>query len=479
MASYERHKNFRANRGNKVAHRKKAVVISIALALCGASAAMWLARDHKAPSIRSETLAGIDIETIVELNDTRIAVHYPRTKNNEANKVLLDFATTTVGDFKREVDNYPYSHDELNMSFKTYRYSEDIVSFAFNKYAIHDWQANGEHSLATMTFNLKTGQQYQLGDILTGEYLSELSKQVFNHLKDKAEFNGEAQQAALRDGLTAEANNFRNFVLDTDKITFLFGTYQLGAHDVPDQQVSIGLSDLKNYLTEPFRTAPSYQPQSATPPAAIKPKPAETGDLTGKKLIALTFDDGPHQVNTNALLDTLERESVNVTFFVLGSRVEYYSDVVRRAYQQGNQIASHTTNHKSLPGLSVAERQAEINSTIATIEKTIGARPTVMRPPYGAINDAVKADAGMPLVLWSVDPEDWKYRNSDTVYANVMSHISDGAIVLLHDIHTTSVQAATKIIPALKSQGYTLVTVDQLIKTRGGDRTPGRVYSSL
>ncbi|MDR1300457.1 MAG: polysaccharide deacetylase family protein [Candidatus Nomurabacteria bacterium] len=482
MIGYGRYRGYQVGRDYKKAHRKKTVIIlaiAAALVLCGASLAGWLMHGRKAPSIHSETLAGIDIETIVELNDTQIAVHYPRTKNDAVNQVLHDFATTTVSDFKRDVVNYPHSRDELNMSFKTYRYSEDIVSFAFTKYTIHDWQANGEDSLATMTFNLKTGQQYQIGDVLVGQYLDALSGRIFNHLKNKAEFRDEAQRAALRDGLAPDANNFRNFVLDANKITFLFGPYQLGARDVPEQKVSFKLSDLKSYLAEPFRTAPPPLPQPAAPPAAAQPKPVDTGDLNGKKLVALTFDDGPHPTNTNVLLDTLRREKVNATFFVLGSRVEYYGDVVRRAYEQGNQIASHTTNHKSLTGLSPAERQFEINSTITAIEKTIGVRPTVMRPPYGAFDDAVRADAGMPLVLWSVDPEDWRYLNADTVYGNVMSHVADGSIVLLHDIHATSVQAAARIIPDLKSQGYTLVTIDQLIKTRGGDYTPGRVYYSM
>jgi peptidoglycan/xylan/chitin deacetylase (PgdA/CDA1 family) len=479
MRSKRPYQNYSARR-TKNTRRKKTVILVIvaALILCGAGMALWLINHRPTSPLHSETLAGIDIESIVELNNTQIAVHYPRTANDEINKVLFSFATTTVDNFKSNVRHYPFSRDELNMSFKTYRFSQDIVSFAFDQYSIHDWQANGDDSLTTMTFNLQTGQQYQLSDIFAGQYLDELSRQVFNQLKDKAEFSGEPQQA-LRDGLAATADNFRNFVLDTDKITFLFNPYQLGARDIPDQQASIALSDLKNYLKEPFQTAPQSQPQPAAPPAAIQPKPIDTGDLTGKKLIALTFDDGPHQANTSALLDTLEREKVNATFFVLGSRVEYYGDVVRRAYQQGNQIASHTTNHKSLPNLSPAERQFEINSTIATIEKTISVRPTVMRPPYGAFDDTVRADAGMPLVLWSVDPEDWKYRDAGIVYNNVMSHVRDGAIVLLHDIHATSIQAAARIIPDLKSQGYTLITVDQLIKTRGGDHTSGRVYHSL
>jgi peptidoglycan/xylan/chitin deacetylase (PgdA/CDA1 family) len=455
-------------------------VVSIVV-IASIGAFFWLNRSPELGlSIHSETLEGIDIESIIEWNDAHIAVHYPRTKNDAVNKILADFAETTVRDFKDEVDDYPNTYDELNMSFKTYRHNEDVVSFAFDQYIYHEWQAHGANVLATKTFNLETGKQHELNDILKGDYLDELSRRAFNELKTKAEFKDKSQQAALREGLAAKPDNFKAFVLDQDKITFLFGQYQLGPRDVAGQRVSIPLGDIKDFLKGPFRLAEDKKsPPKPESPPVTNPPPVDISGLAGKKLVALTFDDGPHPTNTKTLLDNLKQENAKATFFVLGTRVDYYGDIVRRAYQEGHEIASHTRNHKDLTKLSTADRQFEINSTISSIEKTIGARPTVMRPPYGAQNAAVKADAGMPLILWSIDPEDWKYRNANTVYNHVMSHVRDGSIILLHDIHATTIQAAARIVPALKAQGYTLVTVDQLIRARGGDLTPGKVYTSM
>jgi peptidoglycan/xylan/chitin deacetylase (PgdA/CDA1 family) len=248
---------------------------------------------------------------------------------------------------------------------------------------------------------------------------------------------------------------------------------------VAGQRVTISLTDIANFLKEPFKPATEPAPQPDAPPVVTPPSPTDVSGLIGKKLVALTFDDGPHPTGTPTLLDTLKHENAKATFFVLGARVDYYADVVRRAYQEGHQIASHTFNHKDLTKLAPADRQFEINATIASIEKTIGARPTAMRPPYGALNDAVIADAGMSLALWSVDPEDWRYRDAGAVYNHVISHVRDGSIVLLHDIHPTTVQAAASIIPALKTQGYTLVTLEQLVRARGGDMAAGRVYSAM
>jgi peptidoglycan/xylan/chitin deacetylase (PgdA/CDA1 family) len=331
-----------------------------------------------------------------------------------------------------------------------------------------------------MTFNLKTGNQYELSDVLEGDYLAELSRRAIKELESKPEFREEAAKAALKESLAAAPDNFQTFVLDQDKLTLLFGQYKLGARDIANQQVSIPMKDLKGFLKEPFQESDKTEPEATKPtPPANPPQTIDPSQLAGKKLVALTFDDGPHPTNTSNLLDILKQEDVQATFFVLGTRVDYYGDIVRRAYQDGHQIASHTRNHKDLTKLSAADRGREINSTIASIEGTIGVKPTAMRPPYGALNEAVKADAGMALVLWSVDPEDWKYRDADTVYNHVMSRTRDGSIVLLHDIHATTVQAAAKIVPALKAEGYTMVTVDQLIKARGGNLNPGTVYRSM
>jgi peptidoglycan/xylan/chitin deacetylase (PgdA/CDA1 family) len=485
---HARRKNYRAyRRYEKKRHQKTLRTVAIVAAIVVlVGAFFWLIKDKAAdsePSIRSETLSGIDIETIIEWNNTHIAVHYPRTKSIPVNKALADFANQTVKDFKNEVENYPNDHDELNMSFKTYRHNDDIVSFAFDKYVYHQKQANGIETLSTMTFNLKTGYQYQLEDVLTGDYLDELSERAINQLAKKPEFQDSSKQEALKEGLSPKADNFHLFILDKDEIVFLFSQYQFGSRDNLSQRVIIPLKDIRNFLKEPFRlsdkSTASSESKSTAPPVAKPPEPADASELAGKKLVAVTFDDGPHPTNTNTLLDMLRRENAKATFFVLGTRVDYYGDIVRRAYQDGHQIASHTRNHKDLTKLSADERRHEINSTISSIENTIGVRPTAMRPPYGSFNEAVKADAGMALVLWSIDTEDWKYRNADTVHNKVMSQVRDGSIVLMHDIHATTIQAAAKIVPDLKAEGYTLVTVDELIKARGGNLNSGSVYRSM
>lgn len=194
---------------------------------------------------------------------------------------------------------------------------------------------------------------------------------------------------------------------------------------------------------------------------------AKTSLINDEKLIALTFDDGPSKELTPGLLDILKKEDVKVTFFALGSSIQSHPDIVKRAAQEGHQIASHTFNHKSLTKLSSNELDKEISDTAALIRQHTGLEAAAMRPPYGDFNDAVLQAAGMPVVLWTIDPMDWKFRDADIIYQNVVNAANDGDIILLHDIHSESIKAAAKIIPALKANGFRFVTVDELMAFRG------------
>jgi peptidoglycan/xylan/chitin deacetylase (PgdA/CDA1 family) len=200
--------------------------------------------------------------------------------------------------------------------------------------------------------------------------------------------------------------------------------------------------------------------------AAADMKVVPDKNLAGKKLIALTFDDGPKPETTAELLQYLKDQQVPATFFVLGSQANRYPDLVKQAYDNGNQIGSHTYNHLNLPKLSAAQQKDEIDQTDKVIQKIIGKHPNMLRPPYGAFDNQVAQVAHAGLALWNVDSLDWQSKNAEAIYQTVMANVTDGSIILMHDIYSTSVAGAKRIIPALKQQGYTFVTVNQLIGAR-------------
>ena len=199
-------------------------------------------------------------------------------------------------------------------------------------------------------------------------------------------------------------------------------------------------------------------------------------DLSGKMLVALTFDDGPSSVTTPTLLDILRDEDVPATFFMLGNMARSNPDLVKRVKDEGHEIASHTMYHQNLSRLSSDAIKADISEANSVFQDILGSIPSLTRPPYGSTNDTVRADINTPLILWSVDTLDWKNKDPDTILSITMNQVRDGGIILLHDIHPTSVDAVPALITNLRSAGYEFTTVSELAKIRNVDLTPGTLY---
>lgn len=193
------------------------------------------------------------------------------------------------------------------------------------------------------------------------------------------------------------------------------------------------------------------------------------------KYIAFTFDDGPGNY-TDKLLTSLNKYHSKATFFVLGNRLNTYKKELKRAFDLGMEIGSHTWDHKNLNTLSKSAVKSEISKTKKEIKKIIGEYPTLLRPPYGNFNKNVSKNAGVPMIYWSVDTEDWKHRNTKYVSKYILSHSHDGEIILLHDIHSTSVDGFIKALPTLKKKGFELVTVSELYQIKGKKLKNGKMY---
>lgn len=222
----------------------------------------------------------------------------------------------------------------------------------------------------------------------------------------------------------------------------------------------------------------------------------ESGDLTVKgkesaecrvfadyvdpngKMVAMTFDDGPG-IYTQEIVDCLKKNHARATFFVLGSRVSSYKKPLQSAYKAGCEIGSHTYNHSDLTRLGEKQIQREMSDTDKKIKDVIGITPDIMRAPYGSVNGTVKQAVGKPVILWSIDTLDWKTRSKEKTISAVMNHVKDGDIILMHDIHQPTKEAAIALIPKLQKKGYQLVTVSELARYRKHKLKKGSVYYSL
>jgi peptidoglycan/xylan/chitin deacetylase (PgdA/CDA1 family) len=194
-----------------------------------------------------------------------------------------------------------------------------------------------------------------------------------------------------------------------------------------------------------------------------------------RKCIALTFDDGPVP-GTAKLLATLKAYGAHATFFVLGSQVATNTDLLKEEMALGNEIGNHTFTHAKLAGASLAKIDEEVLRTQEVIKQVTGKAPVVFRPTYGATDkqlDSLARQEHLSEILWTVDTDDWKDRNTELVKSRVLKAAKPGHIVLMHDIRPTTVAAVPGILAALAKQGYAFVTISELY---GGKLVPGQKY---
>ena len=186
-----------------------------------------------------------------------------------------------------------------------------------------------------------------------------------------------------------------------------------------------------------------------------------------KTRIAFTFDDGPGEY-TDELLDCLEENNAHATFFMLGQNVGSWESTVQRMADIGCEIGSHSWDHPNLYDLSMDSVAKQFSDTDAALEKACGQKASVARAPYGNWSDDIISTVGKPFFTWSLDSLDWSYLDVNKDYDAVMNgDLTDGSIILMHDIHEPSVQAAIKMIPELVQNGYKLMTVSELAAAKG------------
>ena len=194
----------------------------------------------------------------------------------------------------------------------------------------------------------------------------------------------------------------------------------------------------------------------------------------GEKYVALTFDDGPRRGTTERLLDGLKERGAKATFFLIGQQIEDNAALVARMAEEGHQIGNHTWSHQRLDGILPDEAAQEVARTEAALEALLGGGEYWLRPPYGQVAESV--DFSVPLVKWCVDPRDWESRDAEKVTRAILDCVEPNSIILLHDIYSTSVDAALRVVDRLQEEGYWFVTVEELLWLNGVTPEAGRMY---
>ncbi|MCI5902014.1 MAG: polysaccharide deacetylase family protein [Blautia sp.] len=232
---------------------------------------------------------------------------------------------------------------------------------------------------------------------------------------------------------------------------------------------------LKDYKSE--ETA-SPTPEASAGEETENTAKTESAEKKSLKQIALTFDDGPGEF-TAELLDFLEERQAKATFFLVGQEIPNYPDVLKRMDELGCEIGNHSFDHTDLTKLTQDEITDKLRSVDDLILEQTGHKSTLLRPPYGNINDDVRAAASVPMILWSVDTLDWKTQNPDSIVTEVLDHVQDGSVILMHDTYKSTLEAVKILIPKLQEEGYELLTVHELAAAKQTELKPGTAYGSI
>lgn len=194
-----------------------------------------------------------------------------------------------------------------------------------------------------------------------------------------------------------------------------------------------------------------------------------------KPMVALTFDDGPN-ANTSRVLDILEKYNVKATFFVLGTNIEGYEDTILRMKELGMEIGNHMYSHKLMTRLTEEEITLEIKKVDDLVFDIINRYPSLIRPSYGTSNKRMLKIIDRPVIIWDIDTLDWKYHNSTRISNKILDKVSDGDIVLMHDIYSATANSLEITIPKLLDKGYQLVTVSELFYLKEKELKAGKIY---
>ena len=408
----------------------------------------------------------------------KVSIEYPITENEKINRLISESIDKIDHDFQNTVLLATVFDKPMTetIGYQVTHNTSEALSIVVNI----KQDMNGAHPTSMTqfwTFDKKSDEVVSLADFT--EQSDEAAEAIISAAKDNiSQIIKQRQQPEIDLNEIINKEALSNFIITSDgnALAWPLGQASLLPSSYGELTITVPISSVSKYLQNPtarklanIPKPPEPKPEPAPAPAA--PTPAPT---TGNKVIALTFDDGPGPY-TEKLLDILDKYDAKATFFLIGSKVSARANTLRRMQSRGHQLGNHSWSHPELNKVSAEQLASEIDQTNNAIKQAVGTKPNIIRPPYGAFNRAVLEQfrqRGMSAVVWSVDTRDWADRNSEIVCSRAVAGARNGAVILMHDIHPTSVNAVPCILNSLKQQGYSFVTVQNLI----GDMTPGAVY---
>lgn len=417
-------------------------------------------------------------ESIIEKTDEGyIGIHYPITDKERIDKFIKEKVLSILSDFNNEVQNNVKVNGktkyvpELYIDYESYMLNDKYCSIVLDICENLGYYVHPDQRRITYNFRLDTEELQNIGDIGKGRYLHELSKICSEEIKKDSNYAENKENSKLI--VEPKEENFNNFILKKDGLSIVFEKYKYLPGASGNPEVIIPYEKLKGYLKSEVKREDTEKQKIET---SVIQKPQRNID-SNKPMIAITFDDGPHPTYTNSILESLTEYNGVATFFVLGNRVSSYGETVKKVIEQGSEIGNHSWNHRQLTNISLEDLQSQIDDTQENVFYITGQYPIGLRPPYGSINSTLRENANMPFILWNIDTEDWKSRDTEQIIQRALDNVKDGDIILMHDIYQATANAVPIILQELDKQGYQFVTITELFEQKGINLENGKAYT--
>ena len=383
------------------------------------------------------------------IGDNYVKVYYPNSNSVEATEIKKSLEEQTKGlvedklDFNKDIKEITfYGSKEKEAAFA------NVTELSLEKvsHKINNKEVEAASSKTLLSYYLgKDGKEFSLSNLFSSP--DEAKQKFLSKIK---------QQLAVK-GLSEEKNKevittLRDKDMATWKFTYDESKFNINIEPIVSDvsSVEVSINDVFKYIEEAYLKGEDLEKYKTY----IKKRT--------RKAVALTFDDGPSPKTTPVALDLLKKYNAKGTFFMVGHAVEGNEDIIKRVIAEGHQIGNHSWDHPVLTKISLEKAKSQINDTTAALKKASGLDVHIMRPPYGAINGAIQAAVDQSFILWDVDTLDWKNRNTASIMKEVRK-AQPGSIILMHDVHQTTIDALPLILQYLTEQGFEMVTIEELM----------------
>ncbi len=407
-----------------------------------------------------------------------VTMLYPQTRLKNLDKAITEWIDETVEKYKGEGNDVGETEDsaELTAIYESYYTGEKVVSIKMKGTFISPGMAHPEDFVKTFCAEKESGKLLNMDAVLKNDARKDFEALVV----EKAEIKTE----------DIDENMLDNFVFTEDGVVVVLERGMYLSSSDGEKEILLSYDEIAEFIKDEFvfkapheesETEPSTDAETEILTETATEVPTQTYERKidpEKPMLALTFDDGP-SAHTERLLDIFEQNGGKGTFFVLGNLIDGRKNTLIRIAEEGHEIGNHSWDHRKMTNLAPQEITDEIMMTRAKIYEVTGKDCVIVRPPYGAWNDDVKAvgkELGVSFVNWSVDTLDWKSRNAEAIYNEIINAASDGAIILCHDLHETTVDSMETVIPKLIEEGYQLVTVSELMSFSKNPLEAGKIH---